>query len=236
MACYLAVLPVCLGQHRHAMQWTATALVPTLANQCMATGWLDTAHAGCLAVECRFEPRHAATVVTLTAQLRHKDAALLDGLMACVVARMDEAYSRDLVALLQGLRGHGHAASAELLAAVERFMLAKLPTGRMPPESVARWALHGRDLSPLRRKGACICLKKHMSGIAIHSCLHYAGYMLALWLLDTSCVAASARVLQLGTPAASRCWRHGLVGAPGRRAGAGHVPAPARLLTQSFGR
>lgn len=89
---------------------------------------------------CRFEPRNAASVVNLTAQLRHKDAALLDGLMACTVARMDEAYSRDLVAMLQGLRTHGHAPSAELLEGAERFMLAKLPTGRMAPENVARWA------------------------------------------------------------------------------------------------
>lgn len=60
--------------------------------------------------------------------------------MDVMLARMDEAYSKDLVLLLQGLHRHRHAPSQQLCEGVQRFLLAKLPTGRMPPDAVTRCA------------------------------------------------------------------------------------------------
>ncbi|KAG2487336.1 hypothetical protein HYH03_014052 [Edaphochlamys debaryana] len=70
-----------------------------------------------------YDPRYAAMVVARTAALGHTDGRLLHVLTGRVVDRLNEAYSRDLLLLLRGLRAHQLASAAAA---------ASLPGGQRP--------------------------------------------------------------------------------------------------------
>ncbi|GIL59289.1 hypothetical protein Vafri_14192 [Volvox africanus] len=113
-----------------------------------------------------YDPRNAAAVVHCTATLGYTDGRVLHNMTARTIARLNEAYSRDLLVLLQGLSRHAWLSSRlssqasgrpapsgevaaktkwkpkyrgpplQLLKGVWQFLLAKIPTGRMPPENI----------------------------------------------------------------------------------------------------
>ncbi|GIL84027.1 hypothetical protein Vretifemale_12739, partial [Volvox reticuliferus] len=120
-----------------------------------------------------YDPRNAAAVVHCTAALGYTDGRVLNNMTARTIARLNEAYSRDLLVLLRGLSRHAKLSAAsteasapassgvaaaktaahigtdralrkprylgpppQLLRGVRQFLLAKIPTGRMPPENI----------------------------------------------------------------------------------------------------
>ncbi|EFJ47850.1 hypothetical protein VOLCADRAFT_91472 [Volvox carteri f. nagariensis] len=145
-----------------------------------------------------FDPRYAAEVVDVTANLGYTDIRMLYDMTERTLARLNEAYSKDLMVLLRGLNRHSRLTTATanaggqgqlqlqqqqqqqqptqlpaafgnaavnatavkpngksgqtldwrlirwwyggptvgLLEGVERFMLAKIPTGKMAPENI----------------------------------------------------------------------------------------------------
>ncbi|GLI60138.1 hypothetical protein VaNZ11_002210 [Volvox africanus] len=122
-----------------------------------------------------YDPRNAAAVVHCTAALGYTDGRVLQNMTARTIARLNEAYSRDLLLLLQGLGRHARLSASpslensgvpapsgepaakttaragtvkalrkpkyrgpppQLLKGVWQFLLAKIPTGRMPPENI----------------------------------------------------------------------------------------------------
>ncbi|MEW5305901.1 MAG: hypothetical protein WDW36_008413 [Sanguina aurantia] len=83
-------------------------------------------------------PRFGAMAIHQSALVGYTNTEMLDLILPRVLARMKEAYSKDLALLLNGLAMHSHPGGPELHAAIFNFLEVKIPTQRVPPENVSR--------------------------------------------------------------------------------------------------
>ncbi|MEW5319272.1 MAG: hypothetical protein WDW38_010435 [Sanguina aurantia] len=86
----------------------------------------------------KYCPRFGAMAIHQSALVGYTDTEMLDLILPRVLARMEEAYSKDLALLLNGLAMHSHPGGPELHSAIFNFLEVKIPTQRVPPENVSR--------------------------------------------------------------------------------------------------